>query len=251
MGLNPDVLEESEEGDEGGAPAWMATFSDLSTLLLTFFVLLLSFANMDANQFRDALGSVRDAFGVTHIDPGRFEARATTIVEVGNAGGRTVWKESSALKAVKDAVARRGLGGLVDVSAGKRGIVIRMRDRVLFDVASDKIVEEGVPVLKKVAELTNEFKGPVAIEGHSDNRPIHSVKFPSNWELSAFRATSVLRYLIDNGVEKKRLTIAGCGDTHPISDNDTAEGRAKNRRVEFIFSYDGLEVAATGKKLTK
>ena len=237
--MNPDVIEESEEVEEG-SPAWMATYSDLATLLLTFFVLLLSFASMDAQQFREALGSVRDAFGVTFSDPGRFEARSATIVEMGEASGRTMLNESAALRAIRDAVARRGLDKQVDVSAEERGIVLRVRDQVLFDVGSDDVREEGIPVLEKVADLANEFSGRISIEGHTDDRPIHSLRFPSNWELSAFRATAVLRHLVDHGVPRNRLAIAGYADTSPLEANDTEEGRAQNRRVEFIFAYDGL-----------
>lgn len=244
--MNPDVIEESEEQEEGGSPAWMATYSDLATLLLTFFVLLLSFANMDAQQFREALGSVREAFGVTYVDPGHFAARSTTIVELGDSNGKTVLKESSALRAVKDAVARRGLAGEVEVSAEERGIVLRVRDQILFDVGSDVVREEGIPVLEKVADLALDFQGRIAIEGHTDNRPISTLRFPSNWELSAFRATAVLGHLVSHGVPRERLGIAGYADTVPLAPNDTVEGRASNRRVEFIFAYDDVEASSKG-----
>ncbi len=243
MAMNPDVIEESEQDEGSGAPAWMATYSDLATLLLTFFVLLLSFANMDAKQFREALGSVREAFGVSQTNPGRFEARSNTIVEMGDHGGRSVLRENSAIRAVRNAVERRGLSNDVEVSDEERGIVLRVRDRVLFDVGSDEVRKEGVPVLEKVADLIAELEGGIAIEGHTDDQPITSKKFPSNWELSAFRATAVLRHLVSHGIPQNRLGIAGYADTMPVASNDTQAGRAKNRRVEFIFSYE-----AVGKK---
>jgi chemotaxis protein MotB len=240
MGLNPDLLEESDQPEEG-SPAWMATYSDLATLLLTFFVLLLSFANLDAKQFHDALGSVRNAFGVTHRDPGRYEARSNTIVEIGSHGGKVALRQSSPLRAVSEAVERRGLKDLVEVTAEERGIVLRMRDQVLFDVGSDEVLSGGVPILEKVAALANEFEGPLAVEGHTDDRPIHSSKFRSNWELSALRATAVLRHLLSHGVARERLGIAGYADTKALASNNTDSGRAKNRRVEFIFAYEGLK----------
>lgn len=240
MGLDPNLIEESEQPAEG-APAWMATFSDLATNMLTFFVLLLSFANMDAKQFREALGSVRDALGVNSSEPGRYEARSTTIVEIGEAGGKTMLKESSAMRRIRDAVARRGIDGSVEVSSEEKGVVLRVRDYVLFDTASDRVRDEGIPVLEGIADVVNGFDGPVAIEGHTDNRPISSAKFPSNWELSAFRATAVLRHLVSHGVARDRLAIAGYADTIPIGDNSSEEGRARNRRVEFVFPYEGLK----------
>ncbi|NOY92762.1 MAG: OmpA family protein [Deltaproteobacteria bacterium] len=225
---------------EEGAPAWLATFSDLATLLLTFFVLLLSFAQLDVAQFQDALGSIRDAFGVQHVTRGRFEALSSTPVSLSDMPSSPMTgmtqSETQALEDVKEMVHERGLDDDVDVVMSNRGVVIRIRDKVLFASGSDELVPEARPVLTKVGELAKVFTRGVIIEGHTDDRPIHTARFPSNWELSGGRASQVLRFVVnETHVDRSRLSIAGYADTHPLVPNDSDEHRARNRRVEFVF----------------
>ncbi len=225
---------------EEGAPAWLATFSDLATLLLTFFVLLLSFAQLDVAQFQDALGSIRDAFGVQHVTRGRFEALSSTPVSLSDMPSSPMTgmtqSETQALEDVKEMVHERGLDDDVDVVMSNRGVVIRIRDKVLFPSGSDELVPEARPVLTKVGELAKVFTRGVIIEGHTDDRPIHTARFPSNWELSGGRASQVLRFVVNEAhVDRSRVSIAGYADTHPLVPNDSDEHRARNRRVEFVF----------------
>jgi len=225
---------------EEGAPAWLATFSDLATLLLTFFVLLLSFAQLDVAQFQDALGSIRDAFGVQHMTRGRFEALSSTPVSLSdmpNSGNAAMTQgETQALEDVKQMVHEQGLDEDVDVVLSDRGVVIRIRDTVLFPSGTDALMPEARPVLSKVGELAQVFTRGVIIEGHTDDRPIHTARFPSNWELSGARASQVLRFVVqESHVDRSRVSIAGYADTHPLVHNDSDAHRARNRRVEFVF----------------
>lgn len=233
---------DDEEGCDcdPGAPAWMATFSDLATLLLTFFVLLLSFAQMDVQEFREVLGSVREAFGVQFVTRGRFEAMSTTPVELNREPTSPLaamrHDEAAALHRMQQEIESRGLEESVEVLSTDRGIVIRIRDRVLFSTGSASLSQDALPVLARVAELANVFTEGITIEGHTDDRPIHTSRFPSNWELSAVRAASVLRFLLDEtSIDPGRVSIAGYADRRPVSTDDDDEGRARNRRVEFIF----------------
>lgn len=235
-------MDGDEEEVEEGAPAWMATFADMMSLLLTFFVLLLSFANMDVVEFRTMMGSVREAFGVQFESPGDFQTRSDTPVSVAPGGSPTdpsVLPQAPTLALaarVRERLRQQGLEQVVDVEVTDRGVALRVRDAVLFDVGSDHLKDESLPILTRIAELSTEFTQELAIEGHTDDRPIHTSRFPSNWELSAARATAVLRYLQTTGLHPEAMSIAGYAETRPIADNQTDDGRSQNRRVEFVFT---------------
>lgn len=235
--------DDEDEGGEEGAPAWMATFSDMATLLLTFFILLLSFANMDVVQFREMMGSIREAFGVQHENPGAFQARASSIVQIAEGGSPmspSVLQHSPIVQQLLRRLREQGLDSVVDVQMHRRGVSLRIRDGVLFQSGSDQLLPGGLPLLDGLADIAADMEQDLAIEGHTDDRPISNSRFPSNWELSAGRATAVLRHLTEtNGIDRGRMSIAGYADTHPVADNDTPEGRARNRRVEFIFLNEG------------
>ncbi|MEZ4231128.1 MAG: flagellar motor protein MotB [Polyangiaceae bacterium] len=235
--------EESACECEEGAPAWMATFSDLCTLLLTFFVLLLSFANMDVKQFRVALGSVKDALGVTFKVDGDFEGMTTSAVEISEtpsvapseAEGTSPTKGRVKAKVMRF-VRQQNAEHLIEVAETERGVVLRVTDTVLFDTASDRLRKDSSKVIQVVVGLFSKFKGVLSIEGHTDDRPISSARFPSNWELSTARSIAVLRELVDHQhVAPSRLKVAGYADKQPLDQTDTAKARARNRRVEFIF----------------
>jgi chemotaxis protein MotB len=244
-----------EEEPEEGAPAWMATFSDLCTLLLTFFVLLLSFATMDAKSFRDLAGSVRDAFGVTRIDPGPFEASARRVVEVGTGmppgTGRgiatAIVRPTRAQQEMADrlraALQRKGLARQVSVNLTEHGVSLRISDRALFANGSADILDSARSMVRRLAEVAAEMQRPMRIEGHTDDRPIHTSRFRSNWELSAARAATVLEAFEADGRIQAPMSVAGYASTRPVGDNRTAEGRAQNRRVELAFDMSAAELA--------
>ena len=232
-----DECEECEECEEG-APAWMATFADMSTLLMTFFVLLLSFSNMDVQKFKSMLGSVKDAFGTVTENPGDFAEKSSTPVSI-----QLSEKESGMIDMlemgdkVKQAITDHELENEAQVSVDEKGVTLKITGKLMFDAGSASIKEEFKPFLDSIAKIIKENDYLVAIEGHTDNIPIkNSPLYPSNWELSSARATSVLRYLVEKkGIPAKRLMAVGYADTRPLVPNDSPENRAKNRRVEFHF----------------
>ena len=231
-------MEEEEEEVEEGAPAWMATFADLATLLLTFFVLLLSFANMDVQNFRSALGSVREALGVQFEHPGDRLGLTTSIVELSKRESTDKLNEVEIQLAdlIRKFVKKQNMADKVDVEVGNRGIIVRVKEFVLFNSGEAELRHEATKPLQAIATLCKELELPVWIEGHTDNSPISTVRFPSNWELSAARAVATLKFLsAQGGIDRAALSVAGYAETHPIAPNDTAEGRARNRRVEFLF----------------
>jgi outer membrane protein OmpA-like peptidoglycan-associated protein len=145
---------------------------------------------------------------------------------------------SESIAIVEEFVRSQGLEDVLEVEGDDRGVVVRAKDRVLFDSGSATLRDEGVPVLLSLGDLFRGFQGTLAIEGHTDNRPISNAHFPSNWELSGGRAAAVLRYMISDGLDLARAKIAGYADLRPVAPNDDDLSRAKNRRVEFVFEYD-------------
>ena len=239
MALDPNMLDGECECNEG-APAWMATFSDLATLLLTFFVLLLSFAEMDVVEFREMLGSVREAFGVQFERQGHIEAMSTSVVELNDSEAVPFTplnqRQVGSLRAIERFIRERHMEGDVEVGLSDQGVVVRLKDRLAFAVGDNKLREEAEPVLMQIVELMKAFPASMSVEGHTDDVPIRNGKFRSNWELSSMRAIAVLEYLQSLGpIQVKNVSVVGHADNQPLVPNDTAEHRAQNRRVEFVF----------------
>lgn len=248
-----------QEEVEEGAPAWMATFADMATLLLTFFVLLLSFANMDAQKFREMLGSVKDAFGVQKQVFGEFRAESDSMLssEVqreiatqmqaaqnaqGQAAGAGAGTQSAAdaMMQMEQAMSIiealfENLEGVAEVFMDENGITVRVNGGLMFASGSAELRPEAAPVMERVTALLGKYTFDLYILGHTDSVPIQTSRYPSNWELSAARATAALRYLVARGAVPTRLVAVGFADSRPIVSNGTPEGRDRNRRVEFLF----------------
>jgi len=224
-----------------GAPKWTTTFADLSTLLLTFFVLMLSFANIDVEKFRDLLGSVQNAFGVQVEERGEFQAVKQEIV---NKDSLTVVQQRDALKKqemeevakqIKEVIENNELIEQSEIHVGTNSVRIRITGSIMFNAGQAEILSQAQPFLDGIVEAMNSFDYYLLIEGHTDSRPISTAAFPSNWELSGARASAVVRYLINNGIDNSRLSGIGHAYNYPIATNETNEGRSENRRVEFVF----------------
>ncbi|SAI71592.1 OmpA-family protein [Bordetella ansorpii] len=138
-----------------------------------------------------------------------------------------------------------GLGDSIQVVVNSQSVSFRISTELLFPSGQASLSPSGLGLIKKLAGVVNRSNHPLSIEGHSDNVPIQTRQFPSNWELSTSRATSVLRELVRDGVDGNRLRAVGYADTHPLQPNDTAQGRAANRRVELIMRTAPKESDAT------
>lgn len=236
-------MEDEPEQDES-SPPWLTSFSDMVLLLLCFFVLLLSFARTDTAVFQSALGSVRQALGTPPPPPRASEPPSPTTRAGASAVRASAEQEQTlALRArmvqqVEQFLTERGLSAQVEVAPDQRGIILRTRDQILFDSGTAQLEQRGLPVLAAVADLARRFHGQLAIEGHTDDRPIMTELFPSNWELSGARSAAVLRQLLVEGIAAERVHVAGYADRRPIASNETEDGRARNRRVEFVFETE-------------
>lgn len=326
---------------QAGLPPWVMTFADLMSLLMCFFVLLLSFSEMDVSKYKQIAGSMREAFGVQRelnvkesprgvniiaqeftagrpnptplnviqqqtsddmkrfLDTGGRQPRPGEdgkppkgTLKSGEDGLRNEARAQDGLteqeQATKDAEspdeqlvmlpredAMRALraraeeereqrleesakriraaletelrDGAVDVETEGQKIVIRIRERASFPSGGADLREEFRPILNRVGEILRETEGRIIVSGHTDDVPIATRRFRSNWELSAGRAVSVVHDLIDvSRIPSERFSIEGLAETRPVAPNDTFENRARNRRVEIrLLQGEDLEAKGT------
>lgn len=218
-----------------GAPSWMVTFSDMVTLLLTFFVLLLSMANMDKVKFKDAASSIRGAFGVmsgsnpTSVSP-------PSVVEFAPIEDDYM---ARLYQKVQATMARLKLDREIELVKDRGAVILRVKDSILFAAGGATLKPEAHPVLAKVAELVRPLPLSLRIEGHSDDTPTANGDF-SNWDLSVARSIAVLKFLgKENLLPLDRMSSVGYGEQKPLVPNITPENRAMNRRVEFVLESVG------------
>ncbi|MFQ3675607.1 MAG: OmpA family protein [Endomicrobiia bacterium] len=184
------------------APAWMTSYSDLVTQLLTFFIMLFA---LSAATTEDQLKKIKQKID-NYVTENNLEKFVSTKITL------------------------------------KEGLVLTFSEKYMFDSGKADIYQEAKEVIKNIAQLLVDEPNRISIEGHTDNTPISTIEFPSNWELSTTRATKLLRYLLEElKFDPKRLTAAGFGEWHPVVPNDTIENRAKNRRVDIIVRRMDLD----------
>ncbi|MCK9453645.1 flagellar motor protein MotB [Sulfurimonas sp.] len=223
-------------------PLWLAAFGDLMSLLLCFFVLLLSMSSMDAKKISEAIGSLSGAMSVleggikTEVSKRRIQE--STPIEAADETSEQVNRIMQALTEVNEMIAE-GDGPAVSLEEAQDGFVIELPASLLFKSGSSVIQnDDALLFLKRIAliigELPNQTK--VSVQGHTDNQsPSSSSPFKDNWELSSARAISVLQELLLSGVDPKRISAAGFSEFSPKATNVTESGREKNRRVELHF----------------
>ena len=223
-------------------PAWLAAFGDLMSLLLCFFVLLLSMSSMDAKKISEAIGSLSGAMSVleggTKTEISKKRIQESTPVEAKDETSETVNRIQQAAGDANEMM-QENQGTTITVEEAQEGFVIKLPAALLFKEGSATIENQDALLFLKrmaliIAELPNDIE--VSVQGHTDNTgPGASSIYKDNWELSTARAISVLHELVLDGVEPKRLNAAGFADYKPVSTNATASGRAQNRRVELHF----------------
>ncbi|MCS7231906.1 MAG: OmpA family protein [Elusimicrobiota bacterium] len=197
------IKKSAEVGELGKpAPTWMVSYSDLVTQLLTFFIMLFA---LSAAATEDQLKKIKQKID-NYVLENRLEKFVSTKI------------------------------------TQKEGLIISFSEKYMFDSGKADIYDEAKEVIKNIASLLLDEPNRISIEGHTDNTPINTPEFPSNWELSTKRATNVLKYLLEElKFDPKRLTAAGFGEWHPVAPNDTPENKAKNRRVDLIVRRLDIE----------
>ncbi|MCK5230937.1 MAG: OmpA family protein [Desulfobulbaceae bacterium] len=216
-----------------GAPIWMCTFADLMSLLLCFFVLLLSFSIMDSIRFKEVAGSLKDAFGIQKKE---YIPHTPLGEQVVSLDFETVPLEAKFQQEIKQELEKELQAGLVEAEAVPEGLILRVKDSVAFHSGKAAIQDRFKPILDTVGRIVKDKKLIVEVSGHTDDLPLKKgVAFSSNWSLSAARSVKVVEYWINKyKIPVDRLSAAGYADGQPLDNSHTSEGRAKNRRVEFL-----------------
>ena len=247
-------------------PAWMVTFADLMALMMTFFVLLYSFSKVDEEKYKSIVNSMAKGFdGVQWIkrrlidgdiigpEPGVIaplvETKPEPVIPKPQSLEQTQPVKSQPItQSVQSEILFAQLNqdlekeiatGLIYVEQKGDKVVIRFPENVSFTSGSDQLVQDFVPIVHRISTILKSAKGKIMIAGHTDDRPISTNRFRSNWELSISRAVSVAHHLLEtHQVDRSQVVVAGHADTQPLEPNNSHEQRAKNRRVEISVFKD-------------
>ena len=265
---------------EDGLPAYLATFADLMSLLMCFFVLLLSFATIDAVRFKKMAESMKDAFGVQREIPAAEIVKGVSVIKqewspsISEPSVITEIRQETSDEEKEDVKIRDGEGGddidkeralalanqvienqlsqqyaqlqaalheqikegQISLERQAKKIIIRIQEKGSFPSGSASLDPGFNRVMDRISEVLATRPGKILVAGHTDNIPIRTGRFRSNWELSAARAVTVLHSLLRNkGIDEHRIVVEGLADTQPLESDDTPQGRAKNRRVELVI----------------
>lgn len=210
---------------ENKTPIWLTVFSDMTTNLTLFFLILFAMTRMTEAQ-RQAVreGMERAAIGEEEADKRR------TAKEL---------DEKTAIKRLEDAVTYGGLDAHAQMEVSKYAVLISLKDPVLFPLGSAELSPGARVALEGLVAPLSEFPNDIVIEGHTDNIPVAGSRYRSNWELSIARAVSVVNFFTEKGLRPQKLVTAGYGEFQPLQPNDTEEGRARNRRIEITIVRQG------------
>jgi chemotaxis protein MotB len=232
-------------GGGNNSAGWLTTFNDLVTLLMVFFVLLFTMSSIDARQMQEFQYALQSGLGI--LKEGKMvniSVKTTQPVE-----------DMSHIKDVKVSPDER-LSGLlsdklikslqadfeIEITQTSQGIRLSFEDQILFEFGKADINPAGFTMLDQIAKAIKKVPKAVRVEGHTDNIPIQTARFPSNWELSVARAVKVVKYFAEVGnVNPHRLSAVGYGESRPVVANDTASNRVKNRRVEILLITEDKE----------
>ncbi|MDR0233555.1 MAG: flagellar motor protein MotD [Zoogloeaceae bacterium] len=242
----------SHEEEHENLERWLVSYADFITLLFAFFVVMYALSTINESKYRMLAESINTAFRnlpdqkavvsggvlvappvVVPAAPTPASAMAKEVDDEAKKQRRT--KMRNMAREIMEALAPLVREGKVRVLETSRGVTVEISDSVLFAPGQARLESASVSALEAVAEVLVGGNYPITIEGHTDNVPIQTPQFPSNWELSAVRATTVLRLFSDVGVDPANLTAIGYGEQRPVSGNDTVEGRAHNRRVSILI----------------
>lgn len=244
---------------EGGG--WLVTFSDLMTLLLAFFVLLFSMSSINETKYEALINSIQNALTGTNgptifnqfIDQSEDSA-AIGDLDINIETDKTKHEQPTAeelKEVVTEYLSGEGLDSEVSIHIIEEGILLDVKENIFFDLGKSEIKPESIETLARLGKLFSEFDDPIRVIGHTDNIPINTGQYPSNWELGASRACAIVRYYIRQGFDAGRFVCTSYGDTKPIATNDTEEGRLQNRRVNFLIEAEPADIKRLSEKVNE
>jgi chemotaxis protein MotB len=234
--------DESHENHE----RWLLTYSDLITLLMIFFVIMYAMSNVDAEKYNQLANSMGLAMGggkniIGSDKPGEVPQTPNVVDQID--------EFNKTKEEIDKFIKENNLTGSVETELTDRGLQIRLKNSLLFDSGKADINPGVYTEITKVGKILNKVDGYIRIEGHTDNVPMGIGSIKSNWQLSSMRASNIAEYLIKmSGISPERVAAIGYGEYRPVGDNNTAEGRAKNRRVDIVIVNNKYSETENNKK---
>ncbi len=219
---------------------WLVTYADLMTILLVFFVLLYTLAFFEKEQYRHAVESIKvqieeDENLIGLMELMEIPEQVDTQISIEDITGLNS-REKSLFENITRFARNSQHNDNISTRILDGKIIVNVKGKALFNSGSASLNNTAIVIFDEIIQILNDYPDyNINIKGHTDNKPISTPKFPSNWELSAVRATTVLKYLVTKGVVPQRLTATGYGDIMPLAPNTSDENRAQNRRVEFVL----------------
>ena len=268
----------TEEAEPAGLPGWVMTFADLMTLLMCFFVLMLSFSEMDVARFKQLAGSMQQAFGVQaevevktipkgtsmiarEFSPGRPEPTVLNTVRQFTVNssmnsldvGSKTQRDEARLRQLDEREARERLAeeqaeklrqalrqeiedGTLLIRREATEVIVQIMERDSFASGSAQLESDFLPTLQRIGTLLDPMIGAITVSGHTDNVPISTSQYRSNWDLSAARAATVVHQILASGIDAERIMVSGHADTQPRAPNDSPANRALNRRIDITLA---------------
>lgn len=225
------------DNEQPTAPFWMTTFSDMMTLLMVFFVLIVSMSEIKIKRFEEALTYFQGGRGILtqqSVMNNTLQTQETPNINR---------QQAEQFERLNDYLQENDLQDKVQVELRPDGVHTVITDSVMFNTGEARLIEPARTILRLLADVIDADIQTVAVEGHTDSRPIRTLRYPTNWELSAARAASVVRFLQqhEDVLEPERYVALGYGEHHPVASNATPAGRAQNRRVEILFSWESWQ----------
>jgi chemotaxis protein MotB len=216
--------------EDDNTDRWLLTYADLITLLLAFFVVMYSMSQVDAKRFGKVVEALNGVLRGGHLIVEQDEILRKTghgLLKLGDL--RMVQRQ------VEERFSEMGNQDIIETEITERGLVIHIMEQALFAQGSAKLEPGAVDILDRIAEQLASLPNHIRIEGHTDDRPIETSIYPSNWELSTIRATQVVRYLVESySIQPDRVSALGYGEFRPVRPNNSIENRAANRRVDVL-----------------
>ncbi|MCC0631853.1 flagellar motor protein MotB [Clostridioides sp. ZZV15-6388] len=240
------MLHDEDEKEENNE-RWLLTYSDLITLLMIFFVIMYSMSNVDAEKYKQLSQSLSSAFGGSSgvIEGGQSKIEPVVDPNNNNLDSLQNPEFKEVAENIQNYLNESGLANSVSLKAQDRGLVISLKDTILFDTGKAVIINDSRDKIIQIGKMLNEMNSYIRVEGHTDNLSIKNSEFKSNWDLSVMRATNVVQLLIDSaGIAPDKLSAVGYGEFRPIADNSSPDGKSKNRRVDIVLvdsKFDDVE----------
>lgn len=229
------MARKKKKGDDVNTNAWMDTYADTITLLLTFFILLYSMSAVDTQKLNELTAALKNSLqGSTKVTDLKNIDQIKVAIE--KDGDKLASKYEDLSKKLNKIIDEKGLKDDIKVREEDRGIVLQLGENILFDPGKADLKEDRKKVLDGITSIIKSTDNDVLVEGHTDDVPMHNKEFASNWELSTARAVGVVEYFVDEQkLDPIRFSAKGYGEFKPLVKNDTPEHRATNRRVDILI----------------